>query len=130
MKDDRIYLLHIQDAIHHIQDYTKGGKDEFFNDRKTQDAVVRNLEIIGEAVKNLSEQLKIDHTAIPWKRIAGMRDKMIHEYFGVNLSLVWDAVERDLPDLKQRIVGILHSLGWTRLSTFGESSPSRTSPLF
>lgn len=111
MKDDRIYLLHIRDAIQHVEDYTKGGRDEFFNDRKTQDAVVRNLEIIGEAVKNLSAQLKSSHPAISWKRIAGMRDKMIHEYFGVNLNLVWDAVDRDLPDLQQRIAEILHSLG-------------------
>ena len=111
MKDDRVYLLHIQDSIQHVEDYTTGGKDEFFNDRKTQDAVVRNLEIMGEAVKKLSEPLKRSYPTISWKRIAGMRDKMIHEYFGVNLNLVWDTVERDLPDLKQRIAEILHSMG-------------------
>ena len=77
----------------------------------TQDAVVRNFEIIGEAVKNLSERLKSNHPEISWKRIAGMRDKMIHEYFGVNLNLVWDTVDRDLPDLKQKVGEFLHSLG-------------------
>ena len=63
-----------------------------------QDAVVRNVEIIGEAVKNLSEPLKSSHPEVPWKRLAGMRDKMIYEYFGVNLQLVWEVVERDLAE--------------------------------
>jgi uncharacterized protein with HEPN domain len=64
------------------------GREFFFKDRKTQDAVVRNLEIIGEAVKHLSASLTTSHPAIPWKQIAGMRDKLIHEYFGVDLNLV------------------------------------------
>ena len=69
--------------------------------------MIRNLEVVGEAVKNLSEALKASHATVPWKRIAGMRDKMIHEYFGVNLQLVWDAVEQELPRLKQEMEAIL-----------------------
>lgn len=73
MKDDRIYLLHIRDAIHRIIEYTASGKEDFFADPKTQDAVVRNLEIIGEATKRVSISLKEAHPDISWKPIAGMK---------------------------------------------------------
>lgn len=107
MKEDRVYLLHVRDAVERALSYTAQGKQAFFADPRTQDAVIRNLEVVGEAVKNLSEGLKARHATVPWKRIAGMRDKMIHEYFGVNLHLVWDAVEQELPRLKQEIEAIL-----------------------
>ena len=73
MKDDRVYLGHIRDAIHDIERYTAGGRDTFMADRMQQDAVIRKLEIIGEAVKHLSEQTTSRRPEIPWKRIAGMR---------------------------------------------------------
>ncbi|MGQ0556170.1 MAG: HepT-like ribonuclease domain-containing protein [Nitrospiraceae bacterium] len=111
MKDDRIYLLHIRDAIQHILTYTTSGKDSFFADRKTQDAVIRNLEIIGEATKRLSASLKNANPDIAWKPIAGMRDKLVHDYFGVNLQLVWDVIERDLPGLKVKVLHFLTALG-------------------
>jgi uncharacterized protein with HEPN domain len=110
MKDDRIYLLHVRDAIQHILEYTATGKEGFFADRKTQDAVVRNLEIIGEATKRVSTSLREAHPDISWKPIAGMRDKLIHDYFGINLQLVWDVVERDLPALKLKFTQLLESL--------------------
>jgi len=109
MKDDRIYLLHIRDAIQHIVEYTTPGKESFFADRKTQDAVVRNLEIIGEATKRVSSSLKATHPDISWKPIAGMRDKLIHDYFGINLQLVWHVVERDLPTLQSRVTRLLEA---------------------
>lgn len=111
MKDDRVYILHIRDAIDHIVNYTAAGKDSFFADRKTQDAVVRNLEIIGEAVKRMSSTLKEAHSDVAWKPIAGMRDKLIHDYFGVNIQLVWDVVERDLPMLRQKVTHLLEVMG-------------------
>jgi uncharacterized protein with HEPN domain len=111
MKDDRIYLLHIRDAIRQIVEYTAIEKEAFFADRKTQDAVVRNLEIIGEAAKRVSPGLKAAHPDIAWKPIAGMRDKLIHDYFGVNVQLVWDAVERDLPALYEKVKDLLKTLG-------------------
>lgn len=107
MKQDHVYLLHIRDAIDRALSYTAEGKQAFFADPRTQDAVIRNLEVVGEAVKNLSENLKARHATVPWKRIAGMRDKMIHEYFGVNLQLVWDAIEQELSPLKKEIEAIL-----------------------
>lgn len=110
MKDDRIYLLHIRDAIQQILTYTTSGKDGFFADRKTQDAVIRNLEIIGEATKRLSASLKNAHPDIAWKPIAGMRDKLVHDYFGVNLQLVWDVIEQDLPGLKVKVLHLLTAL--------------------
>lgn len=80
------------------------------SDTKTQDAIVRNLEIIGEASKNLSSELKTAHASVPWKQIAGMRDKLIHEYFGVNLALVWESAERDIPRLQLTVDAILDAL--------------------
>jgi uncharacterized protein with HEPN domain len=110
VKDDRVYLWHIRDCIDRILDYTSEGRDAFLADTKTQDAAIRNLEIIGEAVKNVSSELKNAHPSIPWQRIAGMRDRMIHEYFGVNLQIVWERVEQDIPDLKQKVQAILIKL--------------------
>jgi uncharacterized protein with HEPN domain len=110
MKDDRIYLLHIQDAVRRIFDYTRDGRDFFFADAKTQDAVMRNIEIIGEATKNISATLKSAHADIPWKQIAGMRDTLIHRYFGVKLDLVWQVVEDDLPGFKTRVETILKTI--------------------
>jgi uncharacterized protein with HEPN domain len=102
-KDPQIYLAHIRDAIGAIRDYTKDGKDAFLCDRKTQDAVIRNFEIIGEAVKSLPAELTAKHESVPWKSIAGMRDQLIHHYFGVNLELIWGAIENRLDDLDEVI---------------------------
>lgn len=109
MKDDRVYLLHVQDAIVRIRGYCSVGRDAFHADLMVQDAVLRNLEVIGEAVKNLSEGSKTARPDIPWKRIGGMRDKLIHQYFGVNLRLVWDTVTQDLPRLEAAVADLLAS---------------------
>lgn len=111
MKDDRAYLLHIRDAIDAIVSYTTGGRAQFFADRKTQDAVLRNLEIIGEAVKQLSGALTGAHPDLPWRQIAGMRDKLVHDYFGVDLDLVWQVVDQQLASLSARVDAILHEIG-------------------
>lgn len=110
MKGDRVYLLHIKDAINRVDQYTMGGKTSFLSTPMIQDAVVRNLEIMGEAVKQLSDDLKRKCPAVPWKRIAGMRDKMIHEYFGVDLQLVWEVVERDVRELRLAVDSMLEEL--------------------
>ena len=110
MKDDKVYLLHVRDAILRVLDYTAEGRESFFRDAKTQDAVIRNLEIMGEAVKHLSKELRASQERVPWKRIAGMRDKMIHDYFGVNLDLVWNAVVNELPSLGKEVDHICKEL--------------------
>ncbi len=109
MKDDRVYLAHIRDALDRVAAYTTGGRDAFFSDPRTQDAVVRNLEIVGEAAKRLSEASRARAPDIPWKVVAGMRDKLIHEYFGVNLEIVWQVVESQAPGLRHRVEELLGS---------------------
>jgi uncharacterized protein with HEPN domain len=109
VKDDRVYLEHIRDALHDIATYTSSGRAAFFDDRMRQDATLRKLEVIGQAVKNLSNETKSTRSEIPWKQIAGMRDKVIHDYFGVNLEIVWAAVEKDLPVLARAIRDLLEN---------------------
>lgn len=107
MKDDRVYLQHIRDAIGRILSYTTSGRDAFLATPQAQDAVIRNLEIIGEAGKHLSTDLRQQHPDIPWKQIAGMRDEMIHEYFGVDLRIVWNVIEQHIPPLSQKVDSLL-----------------------
>ena len=88
MKGDRVYLEHIRDAIAGLQQYAGAGRDAFMSERMSQDAVIRKLEIIGEAVKKLSVAARDRQPEIPWKAIAGMRDRLTHDYFGVDLEVV------------------------------------------
>jgi uncharacterized protein with HEPN domain len=107
VKDQSAYLDHIVDAIEDIQEYTSVGRDAFMSDRMRQDAVIRKLEIIGEAVKNLSDAIKQLAPSTPWRKIAGMRDRLTHEYFGVDLGLVWTVVERELSLLRTAVDGLI-----------------------
>jgi uncharacterized protein with HEPN domain len=97
------FILDIQEAVHRIVDYTAGMSWEgYIVDYKTQDAVVRNLEIIGEAAKSISDDLRNQYPEIPWKDMAGTRDRLVHHYFGINQEIVWEIVRQDLlPLLKQ-----------------------------
>jgi len=102
------YLEDIREALVRILEYTDGMVYEsFIKDHKSQDAVVRNFEIIGEAVKNISDQYKNDHPEIPWKSMAGMRDKLIHHYFGVNFDVVWGVIKNDLRKVLNEIQALL-----------------------
>jgi uncharacterized protein with HEPN domain len=111
MKDDRVNIAYITECIHRIQRYTQEGKSAFWQDSLIQDGVVRNLEVIGEATKNLSIELKSAYPDVPWRKLAGLRDVLSHNYIGIDLKIVWDVVEQDLPDLKQKIDAISQDLG-------------------
>lgn len=107
MKTDRVYLVHIVDAIARIESYVAVGRDEFMKTCHWQDAVIRQLEIIGEATKQLSSEFRVQHRSIPWRRIAGLRDKLIHNYMGVDLAALWEITQDELPVLNGQIQVIL-----------------------
>lgn len=107
MKDDQVFLGHIRDAISDIREYASAGHDVFVAERMRQDAIIRKFEIIGEAVKRLSEATKARRSDIQWRQIAGMRDRLMHGYFGVDLALLWATIERDLPILSAAIAELL-----------------------
>ncbi len=110
-KDPKIFLQHIIDSTEKIEEYIKNmNKRQFLNSSQTQDAVIRRIETIGEAVKNIPEKLKEKHPDIPWKRIAGMRDILIHEYFGVDLELTWKVAKEEITNLKKKILKIKEDL--------------------
>ena len=105
---DKEYLGDIREAMQRIVAYTADlSYEQFMNELKTQDAVVRNLEVIGEAAKKLSSHLRKAYPQIPWKGMAGMRDKVIHHYFGVNYDIVWTVAKQEVPGLLPQIEHIL-----------------------
>ena len=109
-KDPRIFLGHILDCVADIEEYVETiSQHDFLHDKKTQDATMRKLQIIGEAVKNLPLPFRKKHTEIDWKEIAGMRDILIHEYFGIHLKIVWTTIKKDLPKLKKAILELVSS---------------------
>lgn len=104
---DRLYLRHVLDAIAAIESFTVEGRENFIADLKTQSAVLRQIEIIGEAVKQLSAALTASEPSVPWRQIAGTRDRLIHAYFRVDLDSVWSMVQDDLPQLKADVLRML-----------------------
>lgn len=107
-KDDAVYCRHILDAIAKIEEYARGfSRKEFAKKSLVQDAVIRQIEIIGEATKQISGEFRKNHSRVPWADIAGMRDKLIHDYLAVDLDAVWATVEKDLPELKRQVAEIL-----------------------
>ena len=107
-KDSLIFIKHVRDSIEEIMVFTKNvSKKKFVEEKLIQNAVIRSIEVIGEAVKNLPIDFRSRYTKIPWNKIAGMRDKLIHNYFGVDLDRIWDVVKEDIPELKKSIREIL-----------------------
>lgn len=110
-RQDIDLIRDILECIKRIDMYTaEMNYKEFQKDFKTQDAVIRNIEILGEAAKSLSTTVKDSYPDIPWKQIAGTRDKLIHDYFGVNIDIIWAISKTDLPDLRIKILNLLHDL--------------------
>jgi uncharacterized protein with HEPN domain len=107
MNKDTLYLESMRECLERIDEYTVGGEEDFMASKLVQDGVIRNLEVIGEATKNLSDDLRSANPEIPWRQIAGMRDVLIHDYLRVNLGRVWQTVVHDLPPLSIVINSLL-----------------------
>lgn len=106
-RSDRELLADIGESIQRISNYLAGfDYDSFLQDTKTQDAVIRNLEVLGEASKKLSEEFRTSHARVPWKNMAGARDRLIHHYFGVNLDVVWQIASVELPKVIEQLPDI------------------------
>ena len=103
-RDYRVYLEDILQCIEKVRDYTEGlTREGLLSDSKTLDAVVRNLEVIGEAVKSLPEGVRAEHPEAEWKKIAGLRDILIHQYFGIDVEIIWDVIQNKLPTLERLV---------------------------
>jgi len=111
VKKDHVFLEHILECIDRIEEYLAGIPErEFWSNTQVQDAVVRRLEVIGEAAKKISEPTRKKYPAIPWSKMAGMRDILIHEYFGVDYTIVWNTCKKSIPELKGQLKEVLKDL--------------------
>jgi uncharacterized protein with HEPN domain len=109
-KDDSVYLRHIMDAFLQIEHYTDGITYEaFLSNRLVQDGVIRQLEVMGEAARNISDDLQIKNPAIPWRQMISLRNRIIHAYFNVNFQIIWEIIQVDIPEIKQEIKLILEN---------------------
>ena len=110
MKDDRIYLKHILRCIARIEEYAAGGRESFFASHLIQDGVIRNLQTLAESSQHLSEGVTASQPSVDWKGLAGFRNVLVHDYLGVDLELVYRAVEQDVPELKRACEAALPAL--------------------
>lgn len=108
-KDYTIFLEHILESIEYIEEYIKNvSKEELSSNVQLQDSVYRRIEVIGEATRNLPDNIKQANSHIPWRDIVDMRNVLIHEYFGIDIDLVWKALKEDLPNFKKDIIALLN----------------------
>lgn len=107
MKDDTVYLRHVQECIRRIEENVTEGRDRFMASHTLQDAVLRNLQTIAESTQRLSEDLKAAYPETEWRRIAAFRNVLVHDYLGIDMERVWQITQRDIPQLKQAILTML-----------------------
>ena len=111
MRNHLIYIKDIVEAMNKIEEFISGMSfEEFLNDDKTKSAVIRKFEVLGEATKNVSDIIRNNYSQVPWKEMAGMRDKLIHSYFGIDYELVWITIKKKIPEVKSMIQKILEEL--------------------
>lgn len=110
-RDYSDYLQDIMDSINAVEEFVKGmDYEDFKKDRKTIFAIIRGIEVIGEASKNIPRTIRSKYPEIPWEDMAGMRDKLIHEYFGVDIDILWKTIQQDLPQLKIFVLKVIEEL--------------------
>ena len=109
MKDDRLYLIYITEAIERIEEYTQEGQEAFLEDHKTQDAVLRNLHTLAESAQRISSNLKAKHSQVDWRTLSAFRNVVVHDYLGISLDRIWDIIQNDLRALKKSITAILET---------------------
>ncbi len=107
MKDDRVYLRHMLECIRRIEEDIAGGKDAFFASHTSQDAVLRNLQTLAESTQRVSEELKMHHPQVEWRRIAAFRNILVHDYLGLDMERIGEIVRRDVPSLKMAVLRML-----------------------
>ena len=110
MKDDRLYLIHMRECIARIAQYVAGDRDAFMQSTLIQDAVLRNLQTLGQSAGRISSALRDTHPEVNWRGIIGLRNVLVHDYLGISLVRIWEIVERDLPDLKHQVEAMLQAL--------------------
>lgn len=111
MKDSRLYLIHVQDCIARIRGYTQEGKVAFMQNEMAQDAVLRNLEIMGESVKKLPNEWKQMQPQVEWVRVGDFRNVLAHDYLEVDLDIVWNVIENYLPGLEEAVRRLMEAVG-------------------
>jgi uncharacterized protein with HEPN domain len=111
MPRDRAFIEHILDSITAIETFIQGvNKEKFLKERMIRGAVVREIEVMGEAAKNISRETRKKYPDIPWKKMTGMRDKLIHHYFGLDFNVIWDTIREEIPKLKKQMMDIIDQL--------------------
>lgn len=111
MKDETVYLRHIEDCIRRIEENVADGRDAFLASHTLADAVIRNLQTMAESTQRLSDDLKARHPEIEWLRIAAFRNVLVHDYLGIDVERIWEITQRDVPKLKQAILAMLETKG-------------------